>query len=125
MLTVFLCAHSLGKMYVVGQQSNGSWVRRHAMATVQQRFSTEMVYSLAADALTESTPAAERDTVFASRLGPVEEAMNLFCREPNEATRSRLNTAVADFREARRTTALARWRGLVTRPILHRRASGF
>ena len=90
------------------------------MATVQQKFSADMVYSLAGDALAESAVVVERDTVFASRLGPVEEAMRLFCREPNEATRARLTTVVADFREARRTTALARWRGLMPRPTLHK-----
>ena len=94
------------------------------MATAQEGFSTEMVFSVAGDALTESALASERDSIHATRLGPVEEAMRLFCRQPNEATRSKLTAAVSDFREARRSTALARWRGLASRHDLYRKANG-
>jgi hypothetical protein len=84
-----------------------------------------MVFSVAGDALTESTLASDRDSIQATRLGPVEEAMRLFCREPNETTRSKLTAAVADFREARRSTALARWRGLASRHELYRKVNRF
>jgi hypothetical protein len=95
------------------------------MATAQERFSAEMVFSVAGDALSESALAPGRDPLFASGLEPVEEAMRLFCRNPNEATRSKLTAAVADFREVRRATALARWRGLASRHDLYRKVSGF
>jgi hypothetical protein len=95
------------------------------MAAAQERLSTETIFSVAGDALGEAVLATERDWIHTARLGPVEEAMRRFCREPNETTRSKLTAAVADLREARRSTALARWRGLASRHDLYRKVNRF
>jgi hypothetical protein len=53
-----------------------------------------------------------RAGVLEGRLGRVKEAVRRYCFEPCEANRSTLAAAVVDFRDARRSNALARWRGL-------------
>ena len=68
--------------------------------------------SFLADAMLDSAGAAGSDRSFAVHLGPVEQAVRCFRRSPSEQTRLRMDEALAAFKEARRSRALARWRGI-------------
>lgn len=83
------------------------------MATAHHKFSREAAFVLATEALRDAAMVMEDDVdfAFAPGFGPVEEAMQSYCREPSEATRAKLVRATAEFRAVRRAEALARWRG--------------
>jgi hypothetical protein len=82
------------------------------MATAGHKFSREAAFVLASEALQDAAMASEDDcdTASAPGFGPVKEAIQSYCRDPNEYSRARLERATSEFRAARRATALARWR---------------
>jgi len=83
------------------------------MATSRHKFSREAAFVLATEALQDAAMLIEDDgsVAFAHNFGPVQEAMQSYCRDPGEDSRARLERVAAEFRAAHRASALARWRG--------------
>ena len=91
------------------------------MATAHQKFTKEAAFVLATEALRDAATVMEDEVgfAFAAGFGPVEEAMQSYCRDPNEATRAELMRVMAEFRAVRRAKALARWRGRIAQDSTH------
>jgi hypothetical protein len=82
------------------------------MATASYKFSREAAFVLATEALQEATIAYDQAVASCTpSLGSVEDAIDLFRRDPSDMSRARLEHAASEFRAAQRATALARWRG--------------
>ena len=82
------------------------------MATASHRFSREAAFVLATEALQEATIAHDEAVAGTTpSFGSVEDAIDVFRRDPSDASQARLERATSDFRAAQRATALARWRG--------------
>jgi len=81
------------------------------MATASYKFSREAAFVLATEALQEATITHDEAMAATPSFGSVEDAIDVFRRDPSDVSQARLERATSDFRAAQRATALARWRG--------------